>query len=512
MQSSIPPVHQAAMISGSRDMLLVCDLDGWLVAANDSLTRILGWSPEEMKRRGLSGSVHPDDLDATLAALGSVRDEPLAPFTNRQRRVDGSWAWIEWTGQKSGEFMYFVGRDVSDRVSRERAGSAMHVHYVEAQLLGGVGHWRRDLRTGEVLWSEGVFAAFGLDPKAFETEYAQILDHIHPEDSIIVDTALARIAETGQGESFEFRVPHADGERIVWAEGRREMGPDGPEAVFGVVRDVTEERRRVRALEQARREALEVMEVARAASEEKSRFLASMSHELRTPLNAIIGFSEMMTLGTFGPLPDRYDEYSNHILGSARFLLTLINDMLDLSRVEAGQRALDMRQVDPAPVVRACLAQVEVSAKDKGLTLNVEAAEGRFALFVDERALRQMLLNLLSNAIKFTSAGGVVSVTVSQTDQGAVALAVSDTGLGVAPEDQPRLFKAFNRAPQADALAIQGTGLGLALVKALADLHGASVRLESTPGEGTTVTLTFPPPATDRTPRTAAALATTPAL
>jgi len=490
--SSIPLVHQAALIANSRDILLVCELDGRLIAANEAFTRILGWTLETALEQGMGGIVHPEDRDTAVKAIAGIADSPMNVFTNRQRTLAGDWVWIEWTGQRDGSFLYFVGRDVTDRMDRERAHDRAHEHYVEAQLLGGVGHWRRDLRTGAVTWSEGVFAAFGLDPSAFQTEYARILDHVFPDDRAVIDDALRRIAETGAREQFEFRVPRPDGEHLVWADGRREDGPDGPTAVFGVVRDVTEERKRMAALDQARRDAVEIMEVAQAANAEKSRFLASMSHELRTPLNAIIGFSEMMTLGTFGPMPDRYTEYADHVLSSARFLLSLINDMLDLSGIEAGARALQMDPLDTPAIVNDCLAQTSVLAGEKGIALETAIPPRLPPLIGDDRAIRQLALNLLSNAIKFTPTGGTVRVLLSEEPDGGLCLTIADTGIGIAIEDQKTIFSAFTRGRDADALAIQGTGLGLALVKALADLHGASITLESTPGQGTTVSVRFP--------------------
>ncbi len=492
--STIPLVHQAALIDNSRDILMVCARDGQVIAANAAFTRILGWDLDTARGRGLSGMVHPDDVEETLAAIADIGTVWERTFTNRQGAAEGDWVWVEWTGQRDGDHLYFVGRDVSDRMGRDQAQELAHEQYVEAQLLGGVGHWRRDLHTGQVIWSEGVFAIFALKPEEFHTEYDSILDHVHPEDRSIIDDALVRIAATGQPEQYEFRIRRHDGERIIWSDGRREDGPDGPKAVFGVIRDVTEERRRLAALDQARQEAVRIMDVARAANAEKSRFLACMSHELRTPLNAIIGFTEMMALGTFGPLPERYGEYAVHVLGSARFLLALINDMLDLSRIEAGARTLDLARLDPAAIVSDCLDHMAVAAKDKRLALTSCVPPDPAPLEADERAVSQILLNLLSNAVKFTPAGGAVTVRLRTHADGGLELSVSDTGIGIAPEDQVGLFRVFTRARQADALAIQGTGLGLALVKALADLHGAAISLDSVPDRGTTVSVLFPRP------------------
>lgn len=488
------PLHQDRLIACSRDILIVCETDGTLVAANAALTRILGWTPDEMMAKGFEGIVHPDDLPATRAALEQIEKEPLRAFTNRQRTASGSWVWVEWTGQRDGDHLYFVGRDITERKAAEEQAALIHDRYVESQLIGRVGHWRRDLRSNDVEWSEGVYAIFGLDPADFTTDYDRIVDLIAPGDRHIVVEALKRIAATGQPETYYFRFHREDGERVIWNQGHRETDADGtPIAVFGVVRDVTEEQTRLHALTEERRKAVELMELAQTASLAKSRFVASMSHELRTPLNAIIGFTEMMALETFGPLPSTYMDYSGHVLESARFLLSLIDDILELARVEAGRREISLANLDVAQEVDACLRTVALKAQDQGLALRTDIAPDTGRLVADQRALHQILQNLLSNALKFTPAGGTITLRAGPRADGGVRLVVEDTGIGIAEPDHARVFSAFGRTTDTENRAVQGTGLGLTLVKALVDLHGGHVSLHSTPGHGTSVSVGFPP-------------------
>lgn len=230
------------------------------------------------------------------------------------------------------------------------------------------------------------------------------------------------------------------------------------------------------------------------ASRAKSEFLANMSHELRTPLNAIIGFSEIMSQELFGPIgAASYKGYVNDILGSGQHLLALINDVLDMSKIEAGKMALYLEPLAVGPLVEEALPLVRNRAETSGLMLIADIAEDLPEVEADARALKQILLNLLSNAVKFTPAGGRVTVRVRAED-GGVRLAVEDTGIGIDPEDLPRLAAPFEQVESQQAKTIQGTGLGLALSKAFVELHGSNLAIESRPGQGTRVSFLLPGP------------------
>jgi signal transduction histidine kinase len=223
----------------------------------------------------------------------------------------------------------------------------------------------------------------------------------------------------------------------------------------------------------------------------KSQFLATMSHELRTPLNAIIGFSEIMKAEILGPISPRYREYASNIHRSGSHLLALINDILDVSKLDAGKVELIDETVDVAAIVAECAALVEPQAVGSGVTLDAELPKGEYLLRADSRRLRQILLNLMSNAAKFTLAGGYVRVLVSTCKDG-LSIAVADTGIGIAPEDIPRAFERFGQIDSTLARKYEGTGLGLPLARHLTELHGGRLDLESQVGVGTTITLNFP--------------------
>jgi signal transduction histidine kinase len=235
------------------------------------------------------------------------------------------------------------------------------------------------------------------------------------------------------------------------------------------------------------------LEAAEAASKSKSAFLASMSHELRTPLNAILGFSETMLYEAFGPLgAPRYKEYLGDIHKSGAHLLSLINDILDIARFDAGQAELHEEIFDLTALTVDCLRMVAGHAEKCDVVLSTELAPDLPALKADRRRIKQVLLNLLSNAVKFTPAGGQVTFSACRSEAG-LAMAVSDTGIGIAPQDIPRALERFGQVDSTLARRYEGTGLGLPLSKQLMEFHGGALFLESEEGVGTTVTVTLPP-------------------
>jgi len=228
-----------------------------------------------------------------------------------------------------------------------------------------------------------------------------------------------------------------------------------------------------------------------AASRHKSDFLANMSHELRTPLNAIIGFSEVLLERMFGELNPKQEEYLQDIMTSGRHLLSLINDILDLSKVEAGRMELDLGQFDLPAALDNCRTLVRERAGRHGIALDLAVDERLGPIVADERKVRQVLLNLLSNAVKFTPEGGRVAIGAVRAD-GGVEIAVSDTGIGIAPEDQETIFEEFRQAGSDYVRKREGTGLGLALAKRFVELHGGRIWVKSEVGRGSTFTFTIP--------------------
>jgi two-component system cell cycle sensor histidine kinase PleC len=231
---------------------------------------------------------------------------------------------------------------------------------------------------------------------------------------------------------------------------------------------------------------------AEAASRSKSQFLANMSHELRTPLNAILGFSEIIASGTFAKEPSKHVEYAELIHKSGHHLLGLINDILDLAKIEAGAFTLRESEVDIARLIDDEASLMMPKAAAGRIALQVRVSDALPFVFGDERALRQILLNLLANAIKFTPEDGRVTVFAQIAAGAALCFGVEDTGVGIAPEDQARVFEQFGQARHDVVTVDKGTGLGLAIVKGLVEAHGGRVTLESAVGQGTRVSVYLP--------------------
>ena len=232
-------------------------------------------------------------------------------------------------------------------------------------------------------------------------------------------------------------------------------------------------------------------ERAEAANRAKSEFLANMSHELRTPLNAIIGFSELMQSGLFGPLgSERYEEYVRDIQGSGNYLLGVINDILDMSKIEAGRFSIDREQIDLCPLVRETVRVISLQAAQKSITIETKIADS-MTLNADRRAIKQIAINLLSNAVKFTGPGGKISLRARKMS-GAVILTIEDNGCGIPREALKKLGKPFEQVENQFTKSHAGSGLGLAISRSLAQLHGGALKIRSTAGVGTIVSVRIP--------------------
>lgn len=311
-----------------------------------------------------------------------------------------------------------------------------------------------------------------------------------------------RETERAAALAVELHAARADAE-VVRAE-RAQLESQAAEAAEQAQMEVDAERARaaerdgllaereaeLRALRTALEQAEAGKAEAEAANQAKSRFLATMSHELRTPLNAVMGFADIMRNRLFGPLPDRYAEYSQLIHESGAHLLDLINDVLDLSKIEADRYRLERERFDAREAIETVLKLMRPQADEAGIVLRAELPARAIPVEADKRALKQIALNLLSNAFKFTPSGGEVRLHLAEQGE-MLELMVADSGIGIAPEDLERLGRPYEQAGDADTRSM-GTGLGLSLVRAFAGLHEGTMSLESTLGEGTAATVRLP--------------------
>jgi cell cycle sensor histidine kinase DivJ len=336
-----------------------------------------------------------------------------------------------------------------------------------------------------------VLSAFGFAPRAIKEQTLLTLGLaavVAEDDRPRLAEALSVAMTAGMGEVM--LTPFNGRGRVLALSLRRARD----RRLIGVLRDATQQHLHEARLREAKAEA-------EALNSGKSRFLANMSHELRTPLNTIMGFSDIMRARLFGPLPTKYAEYADLIHESGRHLLDLINDLLDVSKIEAERFQLDIERIDAREPVSAALRLMRAQADDAGLSLRAVLPPEALAIEADPRALKQIVLNLLSNAVKFTPRGGQVTLNLSAQDE-AMELSVADTGVGVAPEDLKRLGRPYEQAGDLGQRSL-GTGLGLSLVRGFAELHGGEMIIESKLGEGTTVLVRLPglvPPVVEERP------------
>jgi cell cycle sensor histidine kinase DivJ len=358
---------------------------------------------------------------------------------------------------------------------------------------------------GEVLYaSPAAQAVIGVPAVALFAK--PLRDLVHSGDVKEAQRALVRAGYFGEEATIECRLAAGDGEP-VWVElhCRPVRRPDAPrrKPLFGflrrhakgaarpgmeiiaIARDITRRHEHEEALKRA-------YSLAEAHSKAKSRFLANMSHEIRTPLNSILGFSQMIGAEMFGPIGHpRYLEYAGLIGESGNYLLELINDILDMAKIEAGKYVLSTEPLNLAATLERTLRVMMPQFREKGVKLEVDVAASLPEITADARAVRQMLFNLLSNALKFTPEGGRAKVRLC-AEAGSMLIEVSDTGIGIAEKDLQRLARPFEQADDAHVRSQTGTGLGLALVKSLTHLHGGTLAIKSAPGRGTHIAIRLP--------------------
>ncbi|MFQ5959385.1 MAG: PAS domain-containing sensor histidine kinase [Alphaproteobacteria bacterium] len=344
---------------------------------------------------------------------------------------------------------------------KDLEGRYLLVNRQAEKLFGVTDEEARGKTTYDIFGKEQADAFHAHDEAVFRTGKA-----IEEEEEFLCEDGIHTFL------TVKFPIRDADGETV---------------AIGAIGTDITERKRVEKELQAAK-------EQAELANRAKSEFLANMSHELRTPLNAIIGFSEIIRSHTFGPVGNpRYVEYAKDINESGRHLLDIINDILDLSKIEAGKAEPIEEDVDVNRVAESCLTLVMARAEAAGLRLERRIPADIPALRADERMLKQIVLNLLSNAVKFTQRGGRITLSAAADAQAGFTIKVGDTGIGIAPEDIAKAMSPFDQVDGTLNRKYEGAGLGLPLTKALVEMHGGSLGLDSEPGVGTVATIRFPP-------------------
>lgn len=466
---------------------------------SDELYRIFGYQPGtvEPTRNFVLTAVHPDDRDDFIEQTKRTRQGDVDSYTNDYRiiRPDGFERFIhskaEIMRNEAGKPAKLIGT-VQDITERKQAENALRDS--GARIRGILGNVADSVIT---MTEDGLIES--VNP-AVEEMFGYAASEMvgNPITMLMVggdrknhDGYVRHYLQGGKSGILgvgprELTARRKDGSTFPISLAIGEMQTGNQRLFIGSARDVTERKRSEATLR-------ETLLQAEAANRSKSEFLANMSHELRTPLNAIIGFSQVLQDELKGPLGDpSYRQYVRDIHESGTLLLSLIQDILDLSKIEAGKLELrETKQSVPA-IVGACRRIIEDRAKEAGLVLETRLNGGLPCLQVDERALKQIILNLLSNAVKFTPEGGCIAVDARVENDGCFAISISDTGIGIAAENIPKALSAFSQVENYLTREQPGTGLGLPLVKSLVEAHAGTLGLESELGRGTTATVRFP--------------------
>ncbi len=477
----------------TNDVVWDWDLATGEVLWNDALERVLGYPPGDLRTPvdWWYGQIHPEDRERVVRTIHAAIDggEEVWSDEYRFRRANGSYAEMRDRGyvmrDAGGHPVRMIGsmEDFTERRRVERAVRDAEERVRLATESAEVGTWDFNPVTGELRWSERCKAAFGVPPEA-EVDYSTFLARLHPEDRARTDAAVQEaLSPRGNGEyDVEFRSLWPDGTtRWIISKGRAFFEGEGSarRAVrfLGTVLDISDRKR----VEEERSRALQA----------RDRFYAAMSHELRTPINAILGYNDLLLAGIYGPLEPVQERGLERAQRAARHLLELVNDVLDLSKLEAGKMEVQPEEVDVAALVEELFVTVRPLAAERGSELSLTCEPGTPRIHTDPRRVRQIVLNLLSNAIKFGE-GEPIDVRCGAGPEGGVVLEVEDRGSGIEAGDLARIFDEFVQLPGASP---GGTGLGLAISRSLARLLGGSLEVESRPGAGSTFRLLLPPAA-----------------
>ncbi|MEJ2466472.1 MAG: PAS domain S-box protein [Candidatus Thiodiazotropha sp.] len=504
----------------------IAHLGGWHM---DLRTNEVYWSEELYKMYGFDPSLPPPLFTESKKLFTSESWERLSNAVERATttgepyelelelvREDGLNRWMlargEMVRDESGKGVMVRGvvMDISERKQAEEKLRKSEHGLAEAQRIAHLGNWELDLINDSLIWSDEIYKIFEIDKEQFGASYEAFLDLIHPDERDSVNKAYTESLKTKKPYDIVHRLLMKDG-RIKYVHERCETYFDQmstPLRSVGTVQDITEQKLKEDELiryrhhleEEVHQRTTELRlarDAAEAASKAKSLFLANMSHELRTPLNAILGFSQVMQQDE--NLSTNQHETLDIINHSGTHLLKLINDVLEIAKIEAGKLQLVITAFDLQGLVREVSDMMRLRAEQKGLQLELDQSS-EFPRYIkgDEARLRQILVNLVSNAVKFTEKGGVtIRLRCKENKQQHLLIEVSDTGPGISKEDGQRLFKPFVQLPEGTSHG--GTGLGLSIVRQFVQLMDGTITMESTPGKGSIFCVELPLEVTDYT-------------
>jgi PAS domain S-box-containing protein len=489
----------AAIVESSHDAIIGKTLDGRIVSWNRAAADLFGYSESEILGQSVQMLIPPERRAEEMDILTNLFDgRVVAPFETVRlakggRRIELS-VTISPIRDAAGRIVggSKIARDIGPQRQMVAALRESEARLRFALEVGRIGDWELDLRTGTIRRSLRHDHCFGYESLQPEWSIATLLEHVHPQDRDAVALSYRQGLLRSDDWRSEFRVVWAD-QSVHWLSihGSTRYDTGDSNRMLGIVLDVTEQRRAEEARLYAQRLESENRQI-QESNRSKSQFLANMSHELRSPLNAIIGFSDLLGGDGVAIAPAEQRQFIGHIATSGRHLLQLINDVLDLSKVESGKFEFSPEPVD-LPALFADVRSVMFSLlQRKRQRLEIAVAPEVAAVVTDPARLKQALFNYLSNAIKFSQEGGHIEMRATAQGEGGFRVEVQDDGPGIAEADVPLLFVEFQQLDAGYTKRHQGTGLGLALTRKLVQAQGGSVGVHSLVGKGSTFYLVLP--------------------
>ncbi len=488
-----------AMILASPDGIGMISLEGKLLLVSDKLAEIYGYSKDEKSSfigKSIFEYIHPSDhgllKDNIRKLVTRSKDQRINEFTGIRKDKSPFYVDVNSTllldSDGKPEYILFVERDISERKKADEALWQATTRLTLATKAGKVGIWDFDVVNNNLIWDDQMFALYGVSREEFEGFYTSWLDAVHPDDSKRLNSEI-EMALSGEKEyNTEFRIVLPDGsERNIRALATVERDKNNrPLRMLGTNWDITDQKRTEKALLNAKLEA-------DSANRAKSEFLANMSHEIRTPMNAILGFSEAL----YHKLDsEQHRKMIKSVLNSGNLLMSLLNDILDLSKIEAGKLEITPRPVNLNQLIQEIILLFKEKASAKDLELNSSIAMNfPQTVMIDEIRIKQVLFNLIGNAIKFTHHGFIgisVDFIFNNNASGLLTIEVEDSGIGIHESQQEVIFEAFRQQYGQSNREYGGTGLGLAISRRLVEKMKGTISLKSTVNKGSVFKLQFP--------------------
>ena len=471
-----------------------------LASISENITKIIGLTAQQCMADAAfwSRNLHPDDAPSIREAWRKIFEDGESTHEYRLKHKTGGWRWVRdermLQRDASGKPKLILGKldDITEHKDTEDRLRGLDARFFEILNLSQDAIISVDTEQRIILFNEAAESTFGY---RVDEVIGKSLDVILPERHRLAHQR--HIQEFGNVQAATRRMRSLRGEVV----GVRRDGSEFPaeasiskvvalgDPIFvAMVRDISDRKVSDLALQGA-------LSDARQGDLAKQEFLANITHEFRTPLNAILGFSSLIEREMFGPLGNkRYNEYIRFISSSGAHLLNLVDSVLNISRIETGDEALEYSLFDVAALIEEAVGEISRDIGGKGLAIEIGLAEGMASIRADRMALRQVLLNVLSNAVKFTPTGGQILVSAHIEPKGGMEISIADTGVGIAAENIKKVMAPFAQTGDAQHASQGGIGLGLPISRSLVELHGGSIRIESELGAGTTVRIMLPTP------------------